>query len=293
MATKFGGKYSPGQDGTDPQGGRPPASPFEGKTVTRAGGRINALFLLPFPFIISAFRSDPVGLSLNLACFGCLMLSAWLTREGVLAEEAYAARRVARRPAIPRKIFGSALMGLGLALAGLADGQIVNAVIFAVLGAGLHTLAFGIDPLKSKGIEGADRMQTDRVARAVSGGEGHLKSMTEAIVRTRDRALETRVDLFQTTARKMFRAIEEDPRDLTAARKFLGVYLQGARDATVKFADLYSRTRDSKARQDYLALLDDLDKNFAAKTETLLLDNRADLDIEIEVLRERLQRETL
>ena len=65
----------------------------------------------------------------------------------------------------------------------------------------------------------------------------------------------------------------------------------GARDATVKFADIYARTRDAQARADYAALLDDLEQNFDARTQSLLLDDRSDLNIEIDVLRERLQRE--
>jgi 5-bromo-4-chloroindolyl phosphate hydrolysis protein len=115
--------------------------------------------------------------------------------------------------------------------------------------------------------------------------------MRDAILRAGDRGLVARVEKFQTTARAMFRTVEQDPRDLTAARRYLGVYLLGARDATVKFADLYARTRDPKARADYEALLDDLEKEFAARTEKLLLDDRTNLDIEIEVLRERLERE--
>jgi hypothetical protein len=85
--------------------------------------------------------------------------------------------------------------------------------------------------------------------------------------------------------------VEDDPRDLTAARKYLGVYLQGARDATAKFADIYARSRDQKARSDYIALLDDLERNFAARTEKLLIDDNSDLMIEIEVLQDRLKRE--
>ena len=85
--------------------------------------------------------------------------------------------------------------------------------------------------------------------------------------------------------------MEEDPRDLTSARKYLSVYLQGARDATVTFADLYNRTGDDSAKADYLTLLDDLEQNFAARTQKLLIDNRTDLTIEIDVLRDRLARE--
>ena len=89
----------------------------------------------------------------------------------------------------------------------------------------------------------------------------------------------------------MCRTVEEDPRDLVAARRFLVVYLKGAADATVKFADIYAQRRDDQARTAYVALLDDLERNFNAKTETLLVSDRSALDIEIEVLRDRLQRE--
>jgi hypothetical protein len=290
------GKYSPGKDNGGETETVAAPRPFDGRRPSRVGAKANLLFLLPFPFVVSAFRGDPVGLALNLGAFAALMLSAWLTREGLLAEEAYEARNVARRPAIPRKIFGSIAMAAGLGLAGLADGSLLNALVFGGIGGLLHLLSFGPDPLKDKGMEqlsGVARADTDRAERAVREAEATLAEMATVIRRAGDPALETRLERFAATARKMFRTVEQDPRDLTASRKFLGVYLTGARDATRKFADLYARTRDPKARADYVALLDDLERNFASKTDTLLLDNRTDLDIEIGVLRERLARENL
>jgi len=292
MAERFGGKYSPDNTATKTPGAPLPAQPFDGKRRTRAGGRVNLLFFAPVIFLLTAFLQEPVGLGLDLAAFAVLMLSAWLTREGILAQEAYDARKVARRPAIPRKIFAAVLMGVGLFLGGYAvGGTLVNPVIFALLGVVLHGFSFGLDPLRDKGMEGIDSFQTDRVARAVNEGESHLKAMSDAILRAGDRALETRIERFATTARAMFRTVENDPRDLTAARKYLGVYLLGARDATVKFADIYARSRDPKARADYEALLTDLEANFTAQTQSFLSDDRSDLNIEIDVLRERLQRE--
>ena len=89
-----------------------------------------------------------------------------------------------------------------------------------------------------------------------------------------------------------FRAIESDPGDLTAARKYLSVYLMGARDATVKFADLYRQNRDARARADYESLLADLETTFAEKSKAFLASNHTDLDVEIAVLRDRLTLET-
>ena len=109
MAERFGGKYSPGSDGPDAPA--PAANQWQGKRRSRAGGRVNMLFFVPAPLAIRAFVQDPSGLALNLAAFGLLMLSAWLTREGVKAQDAYDARKIARRPALPRKAIASALMG--------------------------------------------------------------------------------------------------------------------------------------------------------------------------------------
>ena len=295
MAQKFGGKFSP--DGTAPKplahGERPPApNPFDGKTPGKVGFRANLLFALPFLFAWRAFLGAPADLIAGLGTFALLLLAAWLTREGIVAHEAYDARKVARRPAIPRKIFGSVLTGAGLALATFYSGQgPVIAIALGAIGTALHLASFGPDPLADKGAEGIDAFQSDRVAGAVDEGERHLAAMKDAALRAGDRRIEGRVDRFAATARAMFRTVEADPRDLTAARKYLGVYLMGARDASVKFADHYARSRDATALADYEALLDDLETNFAERTQKLLADGKTDLNVEIEVLRERLQRE--
>ena len=297
MAQRFGGKYSPEatrQDGRDGAGvqGTTARGAYRGAVRTRAGGRVNLLFLAPLPLVWAAFTTGPTGLLLNLVALALLLLAAWLTREGLVAEEAYAARRVARAPGVPRKLFGSVLTAAGLGLAGFAaGGGFVAPVIYAVVGGALHLLAFGLDPMQDKGMAGVDKLQTDRVARVVDKAESYLSEMSDAIKRAGDRKLERRLEQFQLSVRDMLRTVEEDPRDLTAARRFLGVYLMGARDATIKYAEIADRAPNGDARADYLGLLDDLEENFVAKTQKLLADSNTDLEIEISVLRERLERE--
>ncbi|MEM9437242.1 MAG: 5-bromo-4-chloroindolyl phosphate hydrolysis family protein [Pseudomonadota bacterium] len=290
MGERYGGKFSPGGE-TPNARAAPKASAYEGARPSAVGARVNLLFIAPLPLVFSLFGSGPTTLAINLCALALLLLAAWLTREGLLAEEAYDSRSIAKRPAIPRKLFGSVLTGAGLALASFLTQGIIGGAIIGGVGAVLHAFSFGLDPMKDKGAEGIDQFQQDRVARVVDEAEAYLTSISTAIENLKDRALERRVAQFQATARKMFRTVEEDPRDLTAARKFLSVYLLGARDATLKFTDLYTRQPKPEDRASYLALLDDLDGNFAAKTEKLMNDNRTDMDIEIKVLRDRLARE--
>jgi len=282
MAKRFGGKYSPDATG----GSR------DVPVVAAPGARSNLLFIPAIILVFTSLNEGPQTLVMALIGGAVLTLAAWMLREGLKAEAAYHARKVARRPALPRKMLASALTGIGAAIAAYTgDSGVVGSVLYGVAALGLHVAAFGIDPLADKRMEGIDTRQQDRVARVVDEAQNYLDVMKSQIEGLSDRKLTRRVTEFQAVAQKMIRTVEEDPRDLTGARKFLGVYLMGARDATLKFVDLYARNNDADARQNYEALLDDLEENFASKTEKMLLDDRSDMDIEINVLRDRLQRE--
>ena len=177
----------------------------------------------------------------------------------------------------PFKIIAAIATGIGTALAVTAHqtdlGDILPPLLFGLCASALHLAAFGLDPLTSKGMEGIDTFQQDRVARVVQEAEKTLAAMSDAIKRAGDARAEAQLAQFQSAARTLIRTVQDDPRDLTGARKYLSVYLLGARDATIKFADIYASTSDAQARADYLALLDDLDKNFAARTQKSLLED--------------------
>ena len=298
MAQKFGGKYSPSgpmTTGTPTTSNQPlpQPHPFDGKAPLRGAGKARFLWVAAFAFLPPAyFGGSPKALLFGIAAAAVMLASAFMTREGIKAHAAYDQRKIARRPAIPRKMFGAVLAGIALLLGGLMRyPDPIYPALFGLFGGALHLVSFGLDPMRDKGAEGIDTFQTDRVARAVDEAERYLGAMKDAILRARDRQLEARVDKFTASARALFRQVEDDPRDLTAARKYLSVYLMGARDATVKFADLFARNRDPQARQDYLSLLDDLETNFADRSRRMLTDDRSDLDIEITVLRDRLKAE--
>ena len=302
MSKRYGGEFSPQGQGEGHErdsreqvvAERLEVPSFRGRTPQRHGAKINILFVLPLAALLGAFFQPVSAMAADLLGVAALFLGAWLTRDGVRAEDAFAERTVAKRPAIPRKIFGAVATGLGAGLLVFGGNWApVAAILVGVIAGALHLAAFGIDPMRDKGLEGVDRLQTDRIARKIEEAERLLQEMSEAIRRARDRQLEGRVDAFQDTVRQMFRQVEADPRDLTSARRYLGVYLQGARDATVQFADLYARNRDGRIRADFVAFLDDLDTNFAKRTRAMLTDDRSNLDVEIEVLRERLNRENL
>ncbi|PRY94543.1 5-bromo-4-chloroindolyl phosphate hydrolysis protein [Hasllibacter halocynthiae] len=287
MARRYGGRYSPKGGGT----GAPDAPSLPELRQGPVGLRANLLWVPPAVLTLTAFLSGGAALLGGLAGAGLLFLCAWLTREGLQAEAAFDAREVARRPAIPRKLFGSAAAGLGVAAATVPAGAPLTGVLLGVLAAALHLAAFGPDPLRDKGAKGADALQSGRVADAVGEAEAKLAAARGRLVALRDREATERFDAFAAEAGRLFRQVEADPADYAGARKHLGVYLQAAHDATEKFVALQSRAPSPDARASYLSLLDDLRGGYAQRTETLMLDDRTGMDVEIDVLRDRLRRE--
>lgn len=284
-------RFSPGAKPAEPA--RVPLRAAPGHLRHRLESRTRWITAAASPLLVTAFFQEPVWLAANLLGFGLIWTGMAMTREGLQAEAAYDARTTARRPAYPRKLIGGLTAGAGLAVGAAEPGSLVGAGVIGAVGAVLHTLSFGTDPMRDKGLEGVDQFQQDRVARVVAEAERHLASMQTAIARTNDDTLIGVVDDFARKARRMAGRIEDDPAQLNAARRYLGVWLLGARDATVRFADLYVASKDAEARLSWLALMADLTNEFAARQATMIEGGRTDMDIEVAVLRERLAREGL
>lgn len=312
MAQKYGGAHSPTRTptGATPLGttaqsaeaaapAMAPINKFRGRKVHKSDIRTKLLFLLPLPLLFSGIgemrAQNASGMVAEFGALVVLLLAAWLLRAGLQAEDAYNCRKIARPPAIPRKIFATALTGIGVCLAAAfgMKASLPAALVYGVIACAAHVFSFGIDPLRKKGMEGMSSFETERVAKAVEKAETLLSETLTASRRIGDRLIEQRVETLAAAVRQMFRAVEEDPRDLSGARKFLGVYLRGARDATIKFADLNSKIHDATVKAKYESLLTDLEASFNIQRKTMMLDNRTDLDVEIEVLRDRLKQEGL
>ncbi|MEO0820566.1 MAG: 5-bromo-4-chloroindolyl phosphate hydrolysis family protein [Pseudomonadota bacterium] len=296
---RFGGAYSPGaKPGAKAGAARPvaPQSRFSGAPASRVDIRARLMFVLPAPLMVNAILAiiggNVVETALSLLSFALLMTGAWLLSEGQKAAQAYEARSVARRPAIPRKIIAAVLAGAGVAAAQFAGptGGLFGAIGFALLATGSHIVAFGIDPLANKGID-LNEAELARVADAIDGAEETLREIGAMADGIRDREISERLASLSDEVRALLRRIEADPRDLTRARRYLSVHLVGAHEATRKYAESHAALDDPTLREDYLTLLSELEDSFMRGRDKMLADDKVDLEVEIEVLRDRLGQE--
>lgn len=283
MAKRFGGAHSPQPTAQAPAVAKPPRA--------AAGFRSRLMFFFPIPLLFRAFsalRAEDLSAALSaLAAFVLLVLGAWLLRDGLLAEAHYNSRSRAARPALPRKILAALLAGAGVLTASFGSGA-VFAIGLGLLVALLHVLAFGIDPLSAKGLDGTHNIDARRAAKVVADADLDVVAITAIADQSRDRQISDALRRFLGAVSQMLRTIEDDPRDLSQSRKFLSVYLKGARSAAEKYQALARRKADPAARDDLITLFDELSASFTAERAEMLLDDKADLDVEISVLQERL-----
>lgn len=298
-AKRFGGQFSPGGD-PNPSGGSSskPVNQFRGRKAASVDVRSLLLFVLPTPILLAAFNAmgdgAPLRLVFLLVAYAALMLGAWLVREGQKAHAAYDARDIAKPPAFPRKLVAAIVTGLGVAGAA-AFGAGFGAALGGVLGAiaaACHIAAFGLDPMRAKGVGvgGIAEAELSRVAEKLDEAEAVVAATIAAARGLRDRGLTDRIDRLAYAARDILKDIQSDPRDLRRARRFLSVHLVGLRDATQKFAAARAKGAD-ELRPEYEGLLTDLEASFAKQRERLMVEDQTELEVEIDVLRDRLRQE--
>jgi hypothetical protein len=296
MGRRYGGRYSPPGDGAAKAAA--PAAPLANRRARRTSLRARLLYLVPVPLFFAGLgatlRGSPIEAAVELVGFAGLMLAAWLTNEGIKAEGAFEARTVAKPPAVPRKLLGTALIGasvFGVGLLSLGQG-LIGGLVFGAIGAAPTSSPSGPTRCKAKGLEGHDALTTERVARAIDEAEGVVRDIVAAAP-----ASATAGSRAGSNASATRPARSSAPSSATRATSAA----PGASSASTSSA-CATRRRSSptstaaprhRGARGYEALLADLETSFAANRTALLEDRSGDLEIEIEVLRERLQQDGL
>lgn len=135
------------------------------------------------------------------------------------------------------------------------------------------------------------------VREAVAEAEEHLAAIDAAAAQLAGRrdassdAPARRLSELTAAARAVIDVILEDPLDYDRARKFFRALLPAARAAAEKYAALPAQDAELAARFDKLAA--DLISASERLRETLRADDRFDLEVEMEVLSERVRNEEI
>ena len=261
------------------------------------------LFLLPLPLLIavlvSLFRGDVDKLLFDACALTLFLTGATLTRKG-FAKQAELEEKGLSVPThtFPYKTLGASCVSLGTFVTSFLS--VDHDLLFSISVASLTFLGFylcyGLSP-KSTVVK-TDFNQSDASQeewlQALSEATAKIDAIELASKNLTNEELTQRIKRIIALARQVMRTIEQSPKDLLRARKFLYVYLDGAKSVCEGYAKAHHKTAGTRQLEsNFRNVLITIEDVFQQQQQRLLEKEITDLDIQIEVLNKQLKREGL
>ncbi len=149
-------------------------------------------------------------------------------------------------------------------------------------------LFYGMDPRKSQ--TSAAGLDLDS-ARVLADAEQKILAIDHANRSIINEELSGQLSRITARARNILDQLNEVPANISASRKFLTSYLDGARDVAQGYAQTHSKTSDEAMSDKFRQVLTTIENVFAEQHQRLLEEDVMDLDVQIEVLQTQLDQE--
>jgi len=258
------------------------------------------LYILPIPLLPAAIGSlmgGNVVQALALAAgFALAMLAAGLIRKGIRLEREGQQRRFKRRASTtPYRMLGSIALAVGMFLVawlGIKHSHnFIESILYGlsvVLGSYLY---YGFDPARKDPQVATVGITTEELIELLEEADGRIDAIETAGKDIRNAEFRQRLRRITTEARVILDTIEEDPTDARRARKFLKVYLDGAKQVTEGYAKAHKNDDNPELEDNFRRVLTTIETVIGEQQAKLRENNVSDLDVTIEVLRMQLEKE--
>ncbi len=274
------------------------AKRYNPDTPLRSRYRGILLFILPLPLlpaaIIALAQGHLVTMAISLVGFGLMILAAILTRKGILLDEQSRLRKLHRRRGkIHYRLLSAVILALATTLVSWlsANNGLIVSIVYGLVALLAYYLYYGLDETRSAPDFSAIGVTAEEVIEAIDDAERKLEEIESARIRISDLGLKRRLKAIITETHKILDIIEDDPKDLRRARKFLKVYLEGMRRVTTGYAAMRKDHPQPELEQNFKNVLTTIEK-IVTEQQTKLLENDAmELDVQIEVLELQLKKE--
>ncbi len=256
------------------------------------------LYFLPVPILIAAIISliqgnfwKTIVLGTSFAGF---TVAAIIARHGLKIESSFERKKFARAPGTPYKTVAAIILAIttGLTAYFTTPQPLFSSILMggaALLG---FMFSYGLDPRKNKTGSVSLGVTAEEVIDALEAAEIKISGLENAKRSIKNLDLKRRLDRIIDKAREILNVIEEDPRDLQRARKFLKVYLSGAERVTQKYAETHRRDATTDTLDaNFIRVLESIEETFDTQHTRLKENDRFDLDVQIEVLETQLKQE--
>ena len=264
--------------------------------TVKTGIKGTLLFLMPLPVLIAAVihlvKGNIFSSLIAGALFTSFMIAAIVARHGFKLEHRFKKKKLAKAPGTPFKSVAAILLSVttGLTAFLLSDYSLLASILIGFVTMIGFYLAYGIDPRRDKTGNISLGVSADEVFEALEEAEIKITTIEEARKSIKNIDFDQHLKRIISKARGILTLIEEDPKDLTRARKFLKVYLDGTARVTESYAKTHGRDATTEILDtNFQEVLDSIETTFDEQHKKLLKNDQFDLDVKIEVLKTQLK----
>jgi 5-bromo-4-chloroindolyl phosphate hydrolysis protein len=256
------------------------------------------LYVLPIPILWTLFfallNGDFSGIIANGIAFALFLLAATLARRGFMIEHKYKKSKLAKAPKIKYKSLASVVLAgatLFTSLFATSNGLFLSILLGLVAFIGFY-LYYGLDPRVDKVGELNIGVNAEEVIKITNQAKDRIENIKKLEKEIADNEVSGYLNSIVKETQGIVDAVEENPNDLSRARKFFNVYLHRTEKITEEFSqNLKSGNIDDKMKTDYLHLLETVESTIYKQKERLNEDDITKLDVQIESLTKQIKNE--
>ena len=256
-------------------------------------GHLLYIFLAPLflAVILALTERDISAFLLNVTAFGLFYTTAKLNTLGLANEFKYHQEQLTKAPKRPYKTFSAILLGISTFFtATIAGGEALLTGLFLSLTSSVgYYLYYGLDPRLDK-LENIGDVSAELVLKTISEAKSKLAKIERHIDEiSNDNLLQKKLSLAVEKAEYIIQTIQEDPKDIRVARKFLVVYIDGLENVTNAYTSMDEADIKKETKEKLHQLLEDVERRFDKELIRLKKNNEFDLDVNIDVLQQQIK----
>ncbi len=267
-------------------------TPKEKPSFNYTKGTMLYVFLVPLvlSIVLALFHTNIKAFVLNSISFVLFLAVVRLAKKGFFEEAIYHQNTFAKAPKVPYKMLaGYLLAGATFFTAFIAGGQpFVKSVFLAVIATVGYYLLYGFDPKADK-FNNLGDVSAEFVLETIHEAKRKIARIEENMQHIKDTLLYEKLTKAVNKAKNILQTIQEDPKDVRVARKFLTVYIDGVAKVTDAYTDMDEKDIDSQTKEKLHKLMDDVEIHFEKELQRLKKNNEFDLDVHIDVLKEQIK----
>lgn len=250
------------------------------------------IFLAPLflSVILALGKQEFMAFLYNLIAFVLFFATAKLNTLGLNKEYEYHTTTLTKAPKTPLKTLTAGLLGVStLYTAWIAgDEPFITGLVLAVVAIVGYFLYYGFDPKDDK-LENIGDISAEFVIETLATARGKLAEVEEGMKKIKEPELHNKLRIATDKGYEILNNIEEDPKDLRVARKFIIVYIDGIKKVTASYTAIDEKDINDATKEKLSNLLSDVEKRFDKEILRLKENNQFDLDVQIDVLQQQIK----